>query len=78
MVANGYMERNVQKAFMPEMPGCIEQSTKLAAALHEAHSKHRSLAVCWLDLSNAYGSVHHDLIHFTLKHYNVPVKLRNI
>ena len=34
--------------------------------------------MCWLDLANAYGSVHHDLIHFTLQHYNGPVKLRNM
>ena len=80
MVVNGYMDRNVQKAFMPGVPGCIEQSTKLAAALREAHTKHRSIAVCWLDLVNAYGSVHHDLIHFSLRHFNInaPAKLRNI
>ena len=60
------------------MPGCIEHSTKLAAALHEAHFKHRSITVCWLDLANAYGSVHHDLIHFALQHYNAPAKLRDI
>ena len=63
---------------MPGVPGCIEQSTKLAAALHEAHVKHRSIAVCWLDLANAYGSVHHDLIHFTLQHYNAPSRLSSI
>ena len=63
---------------MPGVPGCVEQSTKLAAALHEAHTKHRSITVCWLDLANAYGSVHHDLIHFALQHYNAPTKLQNI
>lgn len=36
-VANGYMNKNIQKAFMPGVPGCIEQSAKLAAALREAH-----------------------------------------
>ena len=66
MVANGYMDRNVQKAFMP---GCIEQSTK-----NGAHTKHHSIAVCWLDLANAYGSVHHDLIHFSLQHPNQAKK----
>jgi hypothetical protein len=78
MVANRYMDRTVQKAFIPGVPGCIEHSTKLAAALHEAHFKHRSITVCWLDLANAYGSVHHDLIHFALQHYNAPAKLRDI
>ena len=78
MVANKYMDRDVQNAFMPGVPRCIEQSTKLAAALNEAHTKHHSIAVCWLDLANAYGSVHHDLIHFSLQHFNAPTRLRNI
>ena len=28
--------------------------------------------MCWLDLANAYGSVHHDLIQFVLQHYHAP------
>lgn len=33
---------------------------------------------CWLDLANAYGSVHHSLIEFTLKHYHAPPKFTGI
>lgn len=71
MTGNGYLDHSVQKAFMPSVPGCIEHYTKLAAAIKEAHARHKSLAVCWLDLTNAYGSVHHDLITFSLKHYGI-------
>ena len=78
MLANGYMDTSVQKAFMTGIPGCTEQSSKLAAALREAHTKHRSIAVCWLDLANAYGSAHHNLIQFSLQHYNAPSKLTEI
>ena len=28
--------------------------------------------MCWLDLTNAYGSVHHSLIQFALRHYHAP------
>lgn len=59
---------------MPATPGCIEHHSKLARILHEARRRHRSLAVAWLDLANAYGSVHHSLIQFSLKHYHVPNK----
>ena len=38
MVGNGSIDKNIQKAFMPGVPGCIEQSTKLAAVLYEAHT----------------------------------------
>ena len=57
---------------MPTTPGCVEHHLKLAAILAEAKKKHKSLAVCWLDLANAYGSVHHSLIQFALKHYHAP------
>ena len=40
-VGNRYIDKNIQKAFLPGVPGCIEQSIKLAATLHEAYTKHR-------------------------------------
>ena len=71
MTGNGYLDSNIQKAFMPSVPGCIEHYTKLVTAIKEAHTRHKSLAVCWLDLTNAYGSVHHNLIAFSLRYYGV-------
>ena len=59
---------------MNGIPGCSEHQLKLASVIQEARSKHRSLAICWLDLANAYGSVHHQLIQFSLKHYHAPGK----
>ena len=46
--------------------------SSLYTILKDAHKKHRSLAVCWLDLANAYGSVHHELISYCLQHYHAP------
>ena len=57
---------------MPTIPGCTEHHLKLSSVLAEAHSNHKSLAICWLDLANAYGSVHHSLIQFSLRHYHAP------
>ena len=59
------------------IPGCFKHQAKLATAIQEARRKHKSLTVCWLDLANAYGSVHHQLIHFTLNYYHAPGKLVN-
>ena len=72
MTSNRYFDKTIQKAFMPSVPGCVEHYVKLATAVHEAHSHHKSIAVCWLDLSNAYGSVHHNLISFSLSQYKAP------
>ena len=71
MQMNGFLDPSIQKVVMTSVPGCIEHYAKLAAAIQEAHARHKSLAVCWLDLTNAYGSVHHDLITFSLRHYSV-------
>ena len=72
MVSNGYLDTSTQKAFLPGVPGCVEHYRKLMAMVEDAHQKHRSLAVCWLDLANAYGSVHHRLISFCLRHFYAP------
>ena len=72
ITTNGYLDTSIQKAFLPGTPGCLEQYQKLSAAITEAHKKHRSLTVCWLDLANAYGSVHHGLIRYALGHYDAP------
>ena len=72
MIDNGYLDRSIQKAFMPTTPGCMEHHLKLASILRDSKQKHKALAVCWLDLANAYGSVHHSLIAFALQHYHAP------
>ena len=72
MVGNDYLDTSVQKAFLPNISGCLEQYQKLQSIIKDAHYKHRSLSVCWLDLVNAYGSVHHQLISCCLQHYHAP------
>ena len=62
MIANGYLNTTVQKAFVDGISGCTEHHVKLLSVIEEARRKHKSLAVCWLDLANAYGSMHHSSI----------------
>ena len=77
MISNGYMNTDVQKAFVKGIPGCSEHYCKLATIIKDSREKHRSLSVCWLDLANAYGSVPHGLIQFALQHYNSPPQFMN-
>ena len=49
-----------------------EYQAKLAAVIESAKKLKRSLAIAWLDIANAYGSVHHSLIQFSLAHYHAP------
>ena len=57
---------------MAYQSGCTEHHIKHLSAIQEARKKHKSLALCWLDLANAFGSVHHHLIHFSLEHSHAP------
>ena len=69
MIANGYLDSDLQKAFLPTTPGVVEHQAKLAAVIRSARQQKRPLAVAWLDIANAYGSVHHS---FFLAHYHAP------
>ena len=78
MLQNSFLNTDIQKAFMNGLSGCAEHQLKLASAIQEARQKHRLLTVCWSDLANVYGSVHHTLIRFSLQHYHAPAKLMSI
>ena len=77
MIANEYLDTNTQKAFVRNIPGCTEQYQKLLGAVNEVFRRHKSISVCWVDLANAYGSVNHGLIDFTLQHYHATARFRN-
>ena len=72
MRANSYLDSDLQKAFLPTVPGVSEHQAKLATIIKSARRNKRSLAIAWLDIANAYGSVHHSLIQFSMAHYHAP------
>ena len=72
MIKNGYLDSSVQKGFMRGVPGCVEHSETIYRAALDARDHGRDLCVSWIDLANAYGSVKHSLIHFSLEWYWVP------
>ena len=57
VIGNGYINCNLQKAFVPGIPGCHEHQFKVWRALQDAKACQRSLCAVWLDLKNAYGSI---------------------
>ena len=71
-------DTSTQKAFVDGISGCTEHHLKLLSMINEARQKHRSLCVAWLDLANAFGSVHHGLITFSLAHYHAPAAFSNM
>ena len=74
MVGNNFLNTATQKAFIDGVPGCSEHHLKLLTILREAQRRCKSLSICWLDLANAFDSVHHELIAFSLAHYHAPLE----
>ena len=72
MTNNNYINTATQKAFIKDMPGCTEHQFKLWQAILDARRNQRNITVCWLDLANAFGSIHHNLITHVLWHYHLP------
>ena len=72
MRCNNYLYKNIQKAFLPTVLGMIEHHAKLASVIKIAKQLKKSLSVAWLDIANAYGSVHHSLIQFFMAHHLAP------
>src|ERR1700759_1548356 len=66
------IQLKVQKAFLHGVAGCIEHTTSHWEMLQNAKAAERQIAIAWLDLENAYGSVRHMLAQFALKWYHVP------
>ena len=75
MSSNSYLDAHIQKVFQSRIAGCEEHQLKLSSVIRDANKHHHSLAIAWLDLANAYGSVHHKLIRFALSHYHAQPEL---
>ena len=58
------------------MTGCVEHTSVITQIIREAKDKKGELALIWLDLVNAYGTLPHQLIYITLQKYHLPDKVR--
>ena len=69
---NEYIETNIQKGFWSGISGTIEHTQHLTYLINHARLKQRSLCASLIDLKNAFGEVHHDLIQAVLDYHYVP------
>ena len=76
MLDNDYMDTSVQKGGVPGVPGCLEHTSVLSKIIEDAKRNHGDLAVLWLVLTNAYGTIPHKLVETTLKTYHVPERFQ--
>ena len=66
-----------QKGFIPG-EGCLEHSFLVRSMMEDARCKRRSLHFVWFDLRNAFGSIPHELLWFSLRSIGVPDEVASI
>ena len=72
LAENNYIEHTIQKGFTPKLSGTLEHTAHMAHIINNARLKQRSLIITLLDLKNAFGEVHHNLIGAVLKYHHIP------
>lgn len=75
LLRNRYIDTSVQKGGVPRVPGCIEHTGVVIQLIREARENKGDLAVVWIDLANAYGSIPHKLVETSLDRHHVPMKI---
>lgn len=78
LAANNYIEQKIQKGFTPGLSGTFEQTAQKADIINKARAKQRSLVITLLDLKNAFGEVHHNLIHTALDYQHIPDHIKSL
>ena len=76
VIANGYIDRNIQKAGIAGVSGCLENTAILTQMIREAKQQKKNLVLTWLDIANAYRIIPHELIRRVLEEAHVPAKIR--
>ena len=72
LTANNFIEHQIQKGFTPNLSGTLEHTAKMTNIINHARIKQRSVVITLLDLKNAFGEVHHNLIQSVLDYHHIP------
>ena len=75
---NNYIDKHVQKGFWPAVDGVTEHTQLLSHLMNDAKRHQRALCVTLLDLRNAFGEVHHNLIKSAMAYHHVPDEIVNL
>ena len=78
LTTNNFIEHNIQKGFTPNVSGTLEHTAQMANIINKARIKQRSLVITLLDLKNAFGEVHHNLISSILDYHHIPGHIKLI
>ena len=69
---NKYIEASIQKGFTPGLRGTFENMANMSHIINDARRRQRPVPIKLIDLQNACGEVHHNLIESVLKYHHIP------
>ena len=76
LASNDFIEQNIQKGFTPNLSGTLEHTSQMADVINKARIRQRSLVITLLELKNAFGEVHHNLIKSVLDYHHIPDQIK--
>ena len=75
---NRYAENNIQKGFTPKITGTIEHTAHMAHLIRHAKKHQRALVITLIDLKNAFGEVHHNLLNCILEYHHILTEMKSL
>ena len=75
---NEMIEHSIQKGFTPGISGTYEHTAHMAHLINTARRKQRSLVITLIDLKNAFGEVHHNLIKEVNNYHKIPQPISDV
>ena len=76
LIANGYINPAVQKAFIKNINGTIEHNQLLQEIITNARRHNKTCHITFFDLKDAFGSISHSLIDHVLSRYQIPANIK--
>ena len=69
---NKYIETSIQKGFIQGLMGTFEHLANIWRVINDTRRRQRSGTITLMDLPNAFGELHHNLIESVSKYRHVP------
>ena len=75
---NKFIEVAIQKGLTPKIASVLEHTSMMATIIDKTLIKKRSHVITLIDLKNAFGEVHYDLIKEVIIHHHVPSTIQTL
>ena len=73
-----FIDSHILKGFTSKVSGMLEHTSMMDHIINKARKKQRSLVVTLVDLKNAFGEVHHNLISSVLSYHHISTGIRSL